>query len=571
MTPNAAPTELNHFVRSFRKTFIALGVFTAIINVLGLSGSIFMLAVYDYALPSSSIPTLLGLILFLTVLYGFYACLDALRSVILAQVSGALDEALNARVFDLITRISILNPKFDASLVLRDIDNLRMFFASNGVPALLDLPWIPFYMAICFALHPLLGVVALAGALLILAIAVLNEYLSRRPAKEAQTQISARNRMAESARRNAEVIAAMGMTQPLLHPWSDMGDAYRRNNVTAGIRVGTVSSVSRVARMMLQSMVLATGAFLVIRHEASSGIMIAASTLAARALAPADVAIGNWRLFVQARISWDSLQSTLRKLPVREAMMPLPPPRQSLAVEGLTLIPPGGSKPVLRNVSFRVDSGQAVAIIGPSGSGKSSLVRALVGVWPAAYGSVRLDGAPVQQYPHDLIGHYIGYVPQDVELMGGTVAQNICRFDPDATPEKIVTAAVGAGLHPFILRLEDGYNTAIGENGYALSAGQRQRLALARALYGDPFLVVMDEPNSNLDSEGDEALNSAIRSVRNRGGIVILVAHRLAAISEVDRILVLNDGIVQAYDKRDEIVRKLGPARAQPAAATAAQ
>jgi ATP-binding cassette subfamily C protein len=355
----------------------------------------------------------------------------------------------------------------------------------------------------------------------------------------------------------------MGMSGRISSRWSEANERYLASHQKASDISGGFGSVSKALRMVLQSAVLGIGAYLVIHEAASAGIIIAAAILVARALAPVDLAIANWKGFLAARQSWRRLNQLLTLLPAREAPMALPAPATSLMVEQVSAVPPGGQKPVVQNVKFTLTSGQGLGIIGPSGSGKSSLVRLIVGVWPPALGRIRLDGAALDQWSPDALGRHIGYLPQDVELFSGTVAENISRFEPDAVSEAIIAAAQAARVHDLILSLPNGYDTEIGEQGHILSAGQRQRVALARALYCNPFLVVLDEPNSNLDSEGEEALTQAISGVRQRGGIVIVVAHRPSALAGVDLVLVMAKGSAVGFGPRDDILAKvLAPAQA---------
>lgn len=384
-----------------------------------------------------------------------------------------------------------------------------------GPGAFFDLPWLPFYMAICFAFHWLLGVTALVGAIILVTLTLITEYMSRTPAKDALTLAARRNDIAASSRRNAEVLVAMGMAGRMNKRWNEANEDYLAGNQRASDVTGGLGAVAKVLRMMLQSSVLAVGAYLVIHQEATGGIIIAGSILSARALAPVDLAIAHWKGFVAARQSWHRLNRLLQQMPARPEQTLLQPPAKKLAVEGVTMVAPGDQRVIVQDVSFTVEAGSGVGVIGPSGSGKSSLVRALVGVWTPVRGKVRLDGAALDQWSSDVLGRYVGYLPQDVELFGGSIAQNICRFDPDAKSDGIIAAAKEAGVHEMIIKMREGYDTQVGEQGSALSAGQAQRVALARALYGNPFLVVLDEPNSNLDSEGDEALTRAVRAARS--------------------------------------------------------
>jgi ATP-binding cassette subfamily C protein len=481
--------------------------------------------------------------------------LDLLRGRILGRVGTSLDEALNARVFDTVVRLPLLVGNRNEGLQpLRDLDNVRSFLGTMGPGAFFDLPWLPFYMAICFAFHWLLGLTALIGAVILVTLTLITEYMSRTPAKEAMTLAARRNDLAATSRRNAEVLVAMGMAGRMNKRWNAANEDYLAGNQRASDVSGGLGAIAKVLRMMLQSSVLAVGAYLVIHQEATGGIIIAGSILSARALAPVDLAIAHWKGFVAARQSWQRLNRLLQQVPAPAAQTLLQAPTQKLSVEGVTMVAPGDQRVIVQDITFAVEAGTGVGVIGPSGSGKSSLIRALVGVWAPARGKVRLDGAALDQWSSDVLGRYVGYLPQDVELFGGTVAQNICRFDPEAKSDGIIAAAKEAGVHEMIIKMREGYDTQVGEQGTALSAGQAQRVALARALYGNPFLIVLDEPNSNLDSEGDEALTRAVRAARERGAVVVVVAHRPIGIEGVDQLLVLKDGRMQTFGPKETVL-----------------
>jgi ATP-binding cassette subfamily C protein len=525
------------------------------INLLYLTGSLFMLEVYDRVLPSRSVPTLVGLAILAGGLYVAQGVLDMIRSRILGRVGTSLDEALNARVFDTIVRLPLMVGNRNEGLQpLRDLDNVRSFLGSMGPGAFFDLPWLPFYLAICFAFHVLIGLTALIGAVILICLTIVTEFLSRAPAREAMGLAARRNDLAATSRRNAEVLIAMGMSGRLTRRWSEANQNYLAGNQRASDVTGGLGAIAKVMRMTLQSAVLAVGAYLVIHQEATAGVIIAGSILSARALAPVDLAIAHWKGFVAARQSWHRLNKLLESLPARTVPTSLQSPSSRLSVEAVSIVPPGDQRVIVQDVTFALQAGNGLGVIGPSGSGKSSLIRALVGVWQPARGKVRLDGAALDQWSPDVLGRHVGYLPQDVELFAGSVAQNICRFDPDASSDSIIAAAKEAGVHEMIIKMRDGYDTQIGEQGTSLSAGQAQRVALARALYGNPFLIVLDEPNSNLDTEGDEALTRAVRGARERGAIVVVVAHRPIGIEAVDQLLVLKDGRMQAFGPKEQVL-----------------
>lgn len=523
-----------------------------------LTGSIFMLEVYDRVLPSRSIPTLVAFAMLAGLLFVAQGLLDLIRGRLLVRIGGALDEALSARVFQANVRLPLRAGNATGSIdPIRDLDTIRSFFSGAGPTALFDLPWIPFYIVIIFLFHPLLGTTALFGAIFLIVLTLLTEARTSGPINAATELASHRGLLADRSRRNAEILTAMGMAAHVGARWAQLNRQFISSHQHASDTLAGLGSVSKVARMVLQSAMLGLGAYLVINQQATAGIIIAGSILAARALAPVDVAIAHWRGFVAARQSLKRLSSILSLIPPNGMPLALPPPTRSLSVQNVSGGPPGEKKIVLQNVTFGLVAGQGLGVIGPSASGKSSLTRILVGAWQPSQGSVRLDGATLDQWSEEALGHHIGYLPQNVELFAGTIAENIARFEPNSTAELIISAARAAGVHDLITGLAGGYEMQVGDHGGALSAGQRQRIALARALYRDPFLVVLDEPNSNLDAEGDSALTRAIKSVRDRGGIVIVVAHRSSALASVDVVLVMNQGRVQALGKRDEILAKI--------------
>jgi ATP-binding cassette subfamily C protein len=550
--------ELATALRACRAAFAGVGLLSLVVNILYLSGSFFMLEVYDRVLPSRSIPTLVGLAVIIAVLYGFQGILDVVRTRLLVRIGASLDESLHGRIYEAMVQLPLVTArKGDGLQPLRDLDQIRSFLSSLGPTALFDLPWMPIYLAICYLFHPWIGIIATIGAVILISLTLLTEILTRKPTRLAAQMGAERNALAEASRRNAEVLRAMGMGARIAGRWGAANGQYMTTQRRASDVAGGLGAISKVLRMLLQSSVLGAGAFLVIRGEATAGIIIASSILTSRSLAPVELAIANWKGFMAARQSWRRLSELLALLPPRPATMALPRPAKLLSVESVSVAPPDQRRIVVQDVAFELKSGQALGVIGPSASGKSSLVRLIVGVWNPARGRIRLDGASLAQWSPDVLGSHIGYLPQDVELFAGSIAQNIARFDPKPDSAAVIAAARSAGVHDLILRLQEGYDTQIGESGTSLSAGQRQRVALARALYGDPFLVVLDEPNSNLDSEGEEALTRAILGVRARGGIAIVVAHRPSALAAVDTVLVMNDGRQQAFGPKDEVLTKV--------------
>ena len=563
--PRSEKSELKAALSACRGALIGIGVLTAVINVLTLTGSLFMLEVYDRVLPSRSVPTLVGLAILTGVLLAIQGALDLLRSRVLVRIGAYLDTALSRRVYTSLVRLPLrIASRGDGMQPLRDLDSVRSFLSGLGPTALFDLPWIPVYLGIIFAFHPLLGTVALGGALILIVITLLTEVLTRNPTRSASTDNMERQGLAETGRRNAEVLVAMGMTERMADRWEMANQAFLQAQKKVADVAGGFGAISKILRVMLQSAVLAVGAYLVIHQEATAGIIIAGSILTARAFAPVDLAIAHWKGFVGARQSRQRLVTLLEALPANSVRQPLPAPSRTLKVEALSAAPPGGDRLAVADVNFELKAGQGLGVIGPSAAGKSSLARLLVGVWQPLRGKVRIDGAALDQWDEEVLGRYIGYLPQDVELFAGTVTENIARFDTAADPAKVVAAAQAAGVHDLIVGLRNGYDTVLGGPGLGLSAGQQQRIALARALYGDPFLVVLDEPNSNLDADGEAALTKAILGVRQRGGIVAVVSHRPSALAGVDTVLVMNQGRAMVFGPKDEVLPKVTSPSPQP-------
>ncbi len=556
--------------RRSRGGLLVVGFASALINILYLTSSFFMLQVYDRVIPSRSIPSLIALSLLALLLYAFQGAFELARSRMLMRISGIFDEVMSKRVFKAMLKAPIkTRGASDGLSMMRDFDQVRSFLSSPGPGAFFDLPWMPLYLAICFMFHPVIGYIAIGGALVLMLLTYLTNRSTQVSAKKVHELGSQRTSQMSAAQRNAEVIEAMGMSEDLARAWSTSNDnyrhTYRRNSDTAN----SYATISKIFRVALQSGVLAAGAILVIENQASGGIIIASSILTSRALAPVEQAIANWRGFVQAQQSWKRLKQMLAALPEAAVPLALPKPQKSVVVDNLTAGPPGKQEIIVSGVSFTIEAGSALGVIGPSASGKSSMVRAMTGIWPIYRGSVRLDGAALDQWDDAARGRNVGYLPQDIELFSGTVAQNIARFQPDATAEAIIDAARMAGVHELVLKLPNGYETEIGPGGSMLSAGQRQRIALARALYGDPFLVILDEPNSNLDADGENALSDAIIRIRKRGGVAIVVAHRPSALAGVDLVLMMKDGRSAAFGPKDEVLSKIlrpqGPVSDRPA------
>lgn len=533
-------------------------MFSFFINILMLTGALFMLQIYDRVLPSRSIPTLVGLAILALTLFAFLGVLDLLRGRVLVRVGAYLDETLSPKIYDATIRMPLRSARGgDGLQPIRDFDQVRSFLSGLGPTALFDLPWLPIYLAICFAFHFWIGLTALVGAVILVGLTVLTEYLVREPLKEANRFSARRTALAQASYRNAEVLNAMGMNARVARIWNSANAQYVAEQQRATDISGGLGAMSRILRMILQSTLLAVGAVLVLYGEASAGVIIAGSILGSRAVAPVEIAIANWRQFVNARHSWARLNQLLNLFGDTQTPLALPAPKMALSVENVSVTPPGERKIVVQDVSFQLKAGSALGVIGPNSAGKSSLARAMVGVWPVARGQVRLDGAALDQWSAESLGAHIGYLPQDVELFAGTIQQNIARFESEPDASEVIKAAQAAAVHEMILRLPNGYDTDIGEGGVALSGGQRQRIALARALYREPFLVVLDEPNSNLDGEGELALSHAIAGVRRRGGIAVVVALRPKALDEVDYVLMMAAGQLKAFGPKTEILGKV--------------
>lgn len=553
-----ASQALSDVFKDCRSAVISIVVVSGVVNVLYLTGSFFMLVVYDRVIPSKSIPSLVGLVLLALMLYAFHGALETMRARMLTRIMAILDEFLSPRVFKAVAQMAQNGAAPGSSyLPLRDLDQVRSFLSSPAPAALCDLPWMPLYFAVCFLFHPLIGLAAMGGAVFLVLITVLIDRLTRTPLKAASEHAMRRSAVTEAACRNSEVVAAMGMQDHFAAQWEEANHAHLLSQQQVSDVAGALGSVSKMWRMALQSGVLAICAYLVITGDGTSGILLASSILLGRTLAPLDSTIASWKAIVGAQQAWGRLASLPAQNPMQARNAILPVPSQVLKVEGISIAPPGAQRPTVRDLSFTVRAGQAVAVTGPSGSGKSTLIRALVGVWPVLRGAVRLDGKPIGQWDRAELGCHLGYLPQDVALFAGTIAQNISRFSSDANSAAIAAAAQAAGVHDLIERLPNGYDTELGEGGAGLSGGQRQRIGLARALYGNPFLVVLDEPNANLDAEGEAALTDAILGVRARGGVVVLVAHRMSALAGVDLMLTMEGGQAQAFGPKEDVLRHI--------------
>jgi ATP-binding cassette subfamily C protein len=550
-----------------RRAFWGVALFSAIVNLLMLAGPIYMLQIYDRVLASRNVPTLVALTVFLVGAFAFQGILDLIRSRIVVRAAALLDQRLGDTIHRSVLVLGARGGNAaEAHQPIRDLDQIRAFMTGAGPTAIVDLPWIPFFLGICFLIHPWIGVLALVGAIILVTMTIQTERASRGLARAVNESGGLRMSMAEASRRNVASVISMGMGGALAARWAKVNDRHVDAMGRSSDVVNSYGSITKVLRLLMQSAILGLGAYLVIRQEMSAGAMIAASIMMGRALAPIEVAIGNWRGFVAARDSFQRLTALLSRMPAERGGTDLPKPIDSLSVEQVTVAPPGGTSAILSNVHFRLSAGEVLGIIGPNGSGKSSLSRVIMGIWPPARGTVRLDGAALDQWDPDALGRHIGYMSQMVELFPGTVAENIARMTSEPDSAAVLRAAQAAGAHDMILRLPNGYDSKIGDGGEGLSIGQQQRIAIARALYGDPFLVLLDEPSANLDGEGEAALQSAIKQLKLRRAIVIQVVHRRSALEHCDKVLVLLNGQQRDFGPRDEVLRRMSapPNMGQP-------
>ncbi len=562
MQPNTAPDQLRTAVAECKGAAKLVALFSLGLNLLVLASPLYMMQVYDRVLASAHLDTLIVVSLMLAVSFLAYACLEAARSLAVLQVGVWLDRRLLADSLSA-SVASALGAGGHAAQGVRDLSTLRGFVAGGGLVPYFDLPWLPIFLAAVFLVHPVLGWVGVGGALLLAGLAYANESSTRKPLHEAGKESIRALLEADAAMRNAEAIAAMGMLPALVATWRRNAERVLAPQTLAGTRAGWYSAIAKTLRVALQSAILGVGAYLTIKHETTGGAMIAASIIVGRALAPMEQAIGGWRNMVGAIASYKRLGAMLRQFPSSPTFTKLPDALGRVATTALTYTPKGRQEPIVRNATFELAPGECLGIVGPSGAGKSSLARLLVGALRPTNGSVRLDGAEMFFTDAGHRAKFIGYLPQDVELFDGTVRDNIARFQA-AADEAVTTAAQNAGAHELILGLPQGYETVIGTTGLPLSGGQRQRVGLARAMFGKPKLVVLDEPNSNLDGEGESALMAAIQKLKTGGTTVVFISQRFGILNTVDKLLILANGIVQSFGPRDEVMPKLKLAQTGP-------
>ncbi|WP_128254829.1 type I secretion system permease/ATPase [Falsirhodobacter deserti] len=557
MTARSGPPELRQALRQSRGAFAAVAIFSCVCNVLMLTGPLYMMQVYDRVLAARSAETLMALSLLACGLFAMMGLLDAVRGRIMLMLGARVQQALDTRVFRAALRRLSRDPDhLPARAASADLEAVQRLFASPAMLAMFDLPWTPFFAALIFVFHPALGALAVGGGAVLVALTLLNRRMAERPAAGASRLNAEAERMAQAMLADSEVVRALGMRGAVLARWQQARLAGLVRGVEGGAITGAFALLTRTLRLMLQSGMLGLGAWLVLQHEVGAGVMIATSILMGKALTPIETIIGHWGAVMRAREGWTRLGRFLAEEPPPVPRLSLPRPEARLEVRDLTVVPPGASAPVLRGIGFDLIPGEALGVIGDSGAGKTSLIRALVGTWPAQTGHVRLGGAALDQYDGDVLGRHLGYLPQRVTLLDGTVAENIARLDaPDS--DQVVAAARRAAAHEMILALPQGYDTRISAIGTQLSGGQIQRIGLARALYGDPVLLLLDEPNASLDAAGTEALHSALRTLKARGGAALVITHRPAAIRDCERLMVLEGGIMRAIGPREAILRQM--------------
>ncbi len=558
--PRPAPgrDELIKARQEFRPLFWAVGLFSVFANLLMLTGPLYMLLVYDRVLGSRSEATLLALTLLIVFLFIIMGALDVSRGRIMARIGARFQNRLERRVYEASLRRAALDPNSsNAQTGLRDLEAVQRMLASPGLMAMFDLPWTPIFLAGILIFHYSLGLLALGGGAILVALALINQRMSRRPMLKSIETSQKAEILGDHLRNEAEMLQALGMRGASFKRWKATRDEALAQQVGANDISGSFSSITKTFRLLLQSAMLGLGAYLVLQNQLTAGAMIAGSILMGRALAPIEMAIGQWPVVQRGMKGWSNLSELLSSVPPEAERTPLPRPKAVLSVNQVTVIPPGEKQAALRMVSFDLQPGQAVGVVGPSGAGKSTLARALTGIWRPAGGKIRLDGAALDQFDPDVLGQLIGYLPQRVQLFDGTITENIARLSENPDPKQVVEAAQRAAAHEMILKLPDGYDTRVSQLGGRLSGGQIQRIGLARALYGDPVLLVLDEPNSNLDNEGSEAVNAAIRRMKAEGKAALIMAHRPAAIQECDLILMLEGGGRRAFGPKDEVLRSI--------------
>lgn len=549
--------SLQAALKACRSSFISVGFFSLFVNALMLVPTFYMLQVYGRVITSGNVTTLVMITIIMTVLMVTMGALEIVRSRIMVRVSTKLDILLSRNLYRASFKRALDSGGMDASAqALNDLTGLRQFMTGNGLFAFFDAPWLPIYIAVMFMFHPWFGWMAIACAIILVFFAVLNEKFTGATLAEANKENIAASLYTSKNLRNAEVIESMGMLNTLIDRWAKRQKKVLSLQSDASDKGGVMANVSKTFRMLVQSLILGLGAYLAINHEISGGLVIAGSVLLGRALAPLDLIIGSWKGFISARSQYTRLNDILQAQKAEPERMPLPAPQGHILVENLVVAAPGAQKPIIKGIGFSVPAGQVVGIIGPSASGKSTLARALMGIWQPQHGVVRLDGADIANWDKNELGPHVGYLPQDIELFEGSISENIARF-ADIDPHKVIAAARIAGVHEMILLLPSGYDTVIGSDGVNLSGGQRQRIGLARAIYGSPRLIILDEPNSNLDDTGEQALALAIMHMKSTGATIFVITHRTTILAQLDRLLVMSEGGISMYGPREQVMAEL--------------
>ncbi|HDD35179.1 MAG TPA: type I secretion system permease/ATPase, partial [Candidatus Desulfofervidus auxilii] len=548
--------ELQEILWSYKKIFLWLFFFSAIINFFLIIPALYMFQIYDSVLTSRSTTTLLMLTIIVLFFYLIYSFLLWARSQILARLSKDFDEKLSNRTFQSVFNSIIQTGSTNSTQAFNDLTTLRQFLSGNPIFAFLDAPWCFIYVIVIFIIHPYLGIFSILSGLIVLSLTIYSEFTTRRSIQEANKLYREAQNILFTNFRNAEVIEAMGMHKNILSRWREKYNKMLNLQITTSEKAGRIDSFSRFIRISSQSLVLGFGAYLAIHNKITPGMMIMASILMGRALYPIDLMINSWKQFVSVRQSYRRLEELFSTYPPPPKRLPLPIPKGEIKAENVLVIPPGGKKEILKGVNFEARPGELIVIIGPTASGKSSLAKTLVGIWKPGYGSIKLDGADLSLYNKEHLGQYIGYLPQDIELFSGTIAENIARFG-EINMELVVKAATIAGIHQMILGLPDGYETEIGDGGTYLSGGQRQRIALARAIYGEPVLIVLDEPNSNLDEEGEKALIQALLLLKKMNKTIFVISHKTNLLKLADKIMVIGGGTIQYFGERQKVLEAL--------------
>ncbi|MCP5207415.1 MAG: type I secretion system permease/ATPase [Hahellaceae bacterium] len=561
MSNTTTTDDIKLALKYSKKGFMAAGFFSLFINLLMLTGPLYMLQVYDRVVASRSLETLLYLSLIMVLMFTVMGTLEWVRSRILVRISNQMDRFLSQRVYSAMFELGIRAPNQRTSQALTDLTSMRQFMTGNGLFAFFDVPWMPIYIGLLFIFHPAFGWFSVGAAIILFFVAVLNERSTKKLLAEANGENVKAQNLATSNLRNAEVLHAMGMLPNIMGRWYEQHQTFLQKQTDASDKAGVYANLSKTLRMVFQSLILGLGAYYVVLNEMTPGMMIAGSILMGRALAPLDLLINSWAGFNNARAARGRLEELLTIIPANERNMQLPEPQGQVTIENLTVVPPSSKKPALQGVNVQVMPGEQIGIVGPSAAGKSTFARAMLGIWPVAGGAVRIDGAEVKHYNADQLGPHIGYLPQDIELFNGTVSENIARFG-EVDPDKVVEAAKKAGVHELILRLPNAYDTPIGADTGSLSGGQRQRIGLARALYDQPKIIVLDEPNSNLDEAGEQALSNTMQILKEEGATVFIISHRTSILRHIDKLLVMRDGQVQFFGPRDEVMKQLAAQKA---------